>query len=65
MAGKMGDLSLVLRGIETEPSRMKVASAQRQGARVLRQGLQETGQIKIHSFGEMTEAPVASDGGGK
>jgi pilus assembly protein CpaB len=64
MAGKMGDLSLVLRGIESESNRMNVASAVRPGAKVLRQGLEETGQIKIHQFGAMVEMPVASQGGG-
>ena len=63
MAGKMGDLSLVLRGIEKEPNRMSVASAKRPGA-VLNQGTSEAGQVKIHSFGEVIEAPVASQGGG-
>jgi pilus assembly protein CpaB len=65
MAGKMGDLSLVLRGIENEPNRMSVASAERHGARVLRQGLEETGQVKVHAFGAVSEVPVASAGGGR
>ncbi|HWA21420.1 MAG TPA: Flp pilus assembly protein CpaB [Caulobacterales bacterium] len=65
MAGKMGDLSLVLRGIENEPGRMNVASAERRGARVLRQGLEETGQVKVHAFGSLSEVPVASAGGGR
>jgi pilus assembly protein CpaB len=63
MAGKMGDLSLVLRGIENEPGRLNVASAQRRGARVLSQGL--GGQIKLHAFGQVSDVPVASSGGGK
>jgi pilus assembly protein CpaB len=65
MAGKMGDVSLVLRGIENEPDRMSVASAERRGARVLRQGLSETGQVKVHAFGSLSEVPVASAGGGR
>lgn len=65
MAGKMGDLALVLRGIENEPARLNVASAERREAKVLRQGLSETGQVKIHAFGSQTEVPVASAGGGR
>lgn len=65
MAGKMGDLALVLRGIENEPGRLNVASAERRGARVLRQGLEETGQVKVHAFGSLSEVPVASEGGGR
>ncbi|MES1201765.1 MAG: Flp pilus assembly protein CpaB [Pseudomonadota bacterium] len=65
MAGKMGDLSLVLRGIENEPGRMNVASAERREARVLRQGFEETGQVKIHAFGSLSEQPVASAGSGQ
>jgi pilus assembly protein CpaB len=65
MAGKMGDLALVLRGIENEPSRLRVASALRPGARVLRQGLEETDQIKIHKFGSVSEMPVPSEEGGE
>jgi pilus assembly protein CpaB len=64
MANKMGDISLVLRGIENEPNRLNVASAIRPGARVLRQGLEETGQVKLHQFGTMKELPVQSAGGG-
>jgi pilus assembly protein CpaB len=65
MAGKMGDLALVLRGIENEPEKVKVASALRRDARVLRQGLQDTGEIKVHAFGELIEVPVSNQGGGR
>jgi pilus assembly protein CpaB len=64
MAEKMGSVSLALRGIESEPDNLKVASARRHGARVLRQGLEETGQIKIHGFGVIQEVPVPSSQGG-
>jgi pilus assembly protein CpaB len=64
MAEKMGSVSLALRGIESEPDNLKVASARRNGARVLRQGLEDTGQIKIHGFGVIQEVPVPSSQGG-
>jgi pilus assembly protein CpaB len=64
MAEKMGTVSLALRGIENEPDNLKVASARRKGARVLRQGLEETGQIKVHGFGVIQEVPVSSSQGG-
>jgi pilus assembly protein CpaB len=63
MANKMGDLSLVLRGIENEPERVNVASDERRGAAVLRQG--DSGQVKVHAFGTISEVPVASAGGGR
>jgi pilus assembly protein CpaB len=65
MAGKMGELQLVLRGIENEPEKVKVSSALRRDARVLRQGLSESGQVKMHEFGQLVELPVSNEGGGQ
>ncbi|MGE3301758.1 MAG: Flp pilus assembly protein CpaB [Hyphomonadaceae bacterium] len=62
MADEMGDVSLVLRGLETEPDRMNVASANKPGS--MRTGFGESGEVKFHGFGTVKEVPVAQSGGG-
>ncbi len=61
LADELGDVSLVLRGIENEPAQTNTASQARRSAGVLAQS--ENGdEIRVHAFGAVKAQAVAKSG---
>jgi pilus assembly protein CpaB len=54
MAEELGELRLVLRGVENEPPQMDVPSAQRWRSRALEQSVEEAAGVRVHAFGVTT-----------
>jgi Flp pilus assembly protein CpaB len=60
-ADELGDISLVLRGIENEQASARSPSAARRGAGVLAQG-DSTDEIRIHAFGSVKTQAASKSG---
>lgn len=61
LADELGDISLVLRGVEHEATNLKTPSSARRGAGVLAQG-NIGDEIRVHSFGSVKQQTISKGG---